>query len=194
MLFFANLQQIFILELWPYKDNWTANHNESRKCIGEKLSTNAPTPKSKVLKMFYLCEIISKNAIQVESNVVQVELSSKRYYETLTLVSRYFKPIVFPKKPHLTHFAAEMIMVLGQQQKIKDTLLGETNLHFGKTIGRWLGFKLKNFLKTKRCEEIVRRKYGYKHPSKIEFCYHLLDGAPTAQWQLHKDIFTLANC
>ena len=44
--------------------------------------------------------------------------------------------------PHLTHFEAEMVLVLLAQQKFSDKVLGQSETHVGKTIERKLGINL----------------------------------------------------
>ena len=71
---------------------------------------------------------------------VQVRVSSCS--ETLTLVARYYKPKVFLKMPHFTQFPAKMVLVMRVQLRIHGRVLGESENHVGKTIGRNLGINL----------------------------------------------------
>ena len=72
--------------------------------------------------------------------LVQVRMSSCS--ETLTLVARYYKPKVFLKMPRFTQFQAKMVIVMRVQLRIYGRVLGESENHVGKTIGRNLGINL----------------------------------------------------
>ena len=53
------------------------------------------------------CKLTSKRSFKFNQTfVVQVDMSPKPSFETPTLVSRYFRPKVDLKTPHLTHIAA----------------------------------------------------------------------------------------
>ena len=71
---------------------------------------------------------------------VQVGVSS--CYETPTLASRYFEHKVFLKMPHLLQSTAKMVKVMRVQLKIQGKVLGESENHVEKTIGRKLGINL----------------------------------------------------
>ena len=120
---------------------------------------------------------------------------SKPFFETLTLLPRYFKPKVFRKMTQRTHFGAKMVVVMLAQLKISDNVLGKSWSHVAKTIGCKFGIKLnhRTFWQKFLFHTIDIKMFEFKHPNITERRHCPLNWDKTAQWQQSKDNFTLAG-
>ena len=121
-------------------------------------------------------------------------MSSQPCYETLTLVSRYFKPKFFLKMPHLMQFAVKTVIVLWANWRVKLRSWASPKISWEKT---WTlirhQLEQEGFLKKRRFHEIDIKNSEFKHPNIIEIRCCLLDRARTAPWQQSKFSFTLAK-
>ena len=85
--------------------------------------------------MMHVCKFTSKAQFKLKQKfVVQIGLNSKPYYETLPLVPPYFKPEVLRKIPHLTHFEAEIVVVLLVKLKISQKVWASPEATLGKQL------------------------------------------------------------
>ena len=105
--FFAKWRQKVVVELWLNVNKWPTSLNEPTNEIGKKLSEN-PTIRK--------CKVLEEQFIKIKTSVVQGGVSSA--FETLTLVSRYFKHKVYLKFPNFTQFAEQMVKVKRLQLKV----------------------------------------------------------------------------
>ena len=98
-----------------YKCEWAQkSYREKNQLISNNSVNQSPEN---------ICKFNSKVQFNLKQTFVKhFEVGSKLYLEILTLVQRYFKLEVFRKMPHLTHFGAEMVIVLLAQQKFSDKI------------------------------------------------------------------------